>query len=228
MHLIFRAGVLSGAKIDKTSNRSAGTGGGAGCCRGGWFQRCPLESSTCRGPKSRSPRVSNPRIGQLKTTALAIGSSMSLTSFQVQPLGGGCSQGGVVLAAVVCLAGVCVWTPTKRGGGGGRQNWKKNAENYVGKLRKMRQNMRRKMPFSCNGVCLPLTPMFVNTHVDLLTPSLFSTDYGPGSTCKALVGNHTFLLWFRRRGVTPSARSSRAPIPPSPHTPSKAHRVPNS
>ena len=38
----------------------------------GWFQQCPLESSTCRGPRG-IPRVSNPRTGRLKTTALAIG-----------------------------------------------------------------------------------------------------------------------------------------------------------
>ena len=60
MCFLFGAGLFLGAKIDKTSTQSAGTGGGAGCCRGGWFRRCPLESSTCRGPKSRSPRVSNP------------------------------------------------------------------------------------------------------------------------------------------------------------------------
>ena len=95
-------------KIDETSTRSAGTGGGAGCCRGGWFQRCPLESSTRKGPKSRSSRESNPRTGRLETTALAIGPSMSLTSILAPPLGGGCSRGGVVLAAVVCLVGVCV------------------------------------------------------------------------------------------------------------------------
>ena len=32
----------------------------------------------------------------------------------------------------------------------------------------------------------PKTPMFIKTHVDLLTPSLHQCeDYGPGSTCKA-------------------------------------------
>ena len=105
----FGAGVFLGAKIDETSTRSAGTGGGAGCCRGGWFQQCPLESSTCRGPRSRSPRVSNPHTRRPKTTALAIGPSMSLTSFLALPLGGRCSRGGVVLAAVVYPVGVCVW-----------------------------------------------------------------------------------------------------------------------
>ena len=31
----------------------------------------------------------------------------------------------------------------------------------------------------------PKTPMFIKTHVDLLTPSLHQCeDYGPGSTCK--------------------------------------------
>ena len=104
------AGALPGAKIDETSTRSAGTSGGAGCCRGGWFRRCPLESTTCRGPKSRSSRVSNPRNGRLNTTALAIGPSMSLTDFLAQPLVVGCSLGGggVVLAVVVRLAGMCV------------------------------------------------------------------------------------------------------------------------
>ena len=88
-----------GVKIDETSTRSAGTGGGAGCCMGGWFQRCPLESSTCRGPRG-SPKVSNPRTGRLKTTALAIGPSMSLTIYLALSLGGGRSRGGVVLGAV--------------------------------------------------------------------------------------------------------------------------------
>ena len=37
-------------KTDETSTRSTGTGGGAGCCRGGWFPRRQLESSTCREP----------------------------------------------------------------------------------------------------------------------------------------------------------------------------------
>ena len=32
----------------------------------------------------------------------------------------------------------------------------------------------------------PKTPMFIKTHVDLLTPLLHQCeDYGPGSTCKA-------------------------------------------
>ena len=44
-------------KTDETSTRSTGTGGGAGCCRGGWFPRRRLESSTCREPKSTSSRV---------------------------------------------------------------------------------------------------------------------------------------------------------------------------
>ena len=50
-----------GGKTDETSTRSAGIGGGAGCRKGGWFQRCPLQSSTCRGPKSSSSQESNPR-----------------------------------------------------------------------------------------------------------------------------------------------------------------------
>ena len=53
----------------------------------------------------------------------------------------------------------------------------KKMRKNVEKMRKMRQNMRRKMLFSCNGVCLPQTPMFVKTHIDLLTPPLFSRDY---------------------------------------------------
>ena len=44
-------------KTDETSTRSTGTGGGAGCCRGGgWFPRRRLESSTCREPKSTNSR----------------------------------------------------------------------------------------------------------------------------------------------------------------------------
>ena len=49
-------------KTDETSTRSGGTGGGAGCCRGGWFPRRRLESSTCREPKSTSSRVRTPAL----------------------------------------------------------------------------------------------------------------------------------------------------------------------
>ena len=49
-------------KTDETSTRSTGTGGGAGCCRGGWFPRRRLESSTCRGPKSTSSRDRTPAL----------------------------------------------------------------------------------------------------------------------------------------------------------------------
>ena len=118
MCCLFGAGVFLGAKIDETSTRSAGTGGGAGCCGGRWFQRCPLESSTCRGPRSSSPRVSNPRTGRLKIAALYIGPSLSLTSFLALPLGGGCSRGRVVLAAVVNPVGVCVWVGVLEQGSG--------------------------------------------------------------------------------------------------------------
>ena len=106
VYFLFGAGRLLDAKIDETSTRSAGTGGGVGCCRGGWFQRCPLESSTCRGPKSRSPRVANPCTGRLKTTALAIAPSMSLANILALPLGGGVFPG----RGRTCG---CVW-----GGGG--------------------------------------------------------------------------------------------------------------
>ena len=96
-------GGVAGGKTDETSTLSAGTGGGAGCCRGGGgFQRCPLESSTCREPKSSSSRVSNPRTGRLKTTALAIGPSMSLTrnavSFTYGAFRGGGGVGGASCA----------------------------------------------------------------------------------------------------------------------------------
>ena len=47
-------------KTDETSTRSTGTGGGAGCCRGGWFPRRRLESSTCREPKRASSRDRTP------------------------------------------------------------------------------------------------------------------------------------------------------------------------
>ena len=107
MRFLFGAGVFLCAKKDEIPSRSAGTGGGAGCCRGGWFQRYPLESSTCRGPRSRSPWVSNPRTGRLNTTAL--GPSISLTSFLPLPLGGGVFPGRGVFAAVVSPVGVCVW-----------------------------------------------------------------------------------------------------------------------
>ena len=49
-------------KTDETSTRSTGTGGGAGCCRGGWIPRRRLESSTCREPKSTSSRVRTPAL----------------------------------------------------------------------------------------------------------------------------------------------------------------------
>ena len=44
-----------------------------------------------------SPPVSNPRTRRLKTTALAIGPSMSLTINPALSLVGGCSWGGVEL-----------------------------------------------------------------------------------------------------------------------------------
>ena len=49
-------------KTDETSTRSTGTGGGAGCCRGGWFPQRRLESSTCREPKSTSSRDRTPAL----------------------------------------------------------------------------------------------------------------------------------------------------------------------
>ena len=44
---------------------------------------------------------------------------------------------------------------------------------------------------------------------------------------QSMVGNHTLLLRFRRRGVTTSARGNRAPTLPLPHPPFQAHTVPN-
>ena len=61
---------------------------------GGWLQRCPLESSTCRGPRG-SPRVSNPRTRRLKTTALTIGPSMSLAIYPTLSLGWGVPGAGL-------------------------------------------------------------------------------------------------------------------------------------
>ena len=84
---LFGARGFLGVKNRRDLHPIRRTGGGAGCRRGGWFQRCPLESSTCRGPRG-SPRVLNPRTGQLETTALAIGRSMSLTIYPALSLGG--------------------------------------------------------------------------------------------------------------------------------------------
>ena len=53
----------------------------------------------------------------------------------------------------------------------------------------------------------------LNVHIDLLTPSLSTMErLGRRLNVQSMVGNHSLLLWLRRRGVTPSARSSRAPL----------------
>ena len=57
-------------------------------------------------------------------------------------------------------------------------------------------------------------------HIDPLTPSLSTMErLRPRLNVQSVVGNHTLLLWLRRRGVAPSARSSRAPLLLLPHTP---------
>ena len=57
-------------------------------------------------------------------------------------------------------------------------------------------------------------------HIDLLTPSLSTMErLRPRLNVQSVVGNRALLLWLRRRGVTPSVRSSRAPLLLLPHTP---------
>ena len=54
-------------------------------------------------------------------------------------------------------------------------------------------------------------------HIDLLTPLLSTMDrLWPRLNVQSVVGNRTLV---QRRGVTPSARSSRAPFLLLPHTP---------
>ena len=60
-------------------------------------------------------------------------------------------------------------------------------------------------------------------HIDLLTPSLCTVErLRPRLNVQSLVRNHTLLLWFWRRDVTPSARSNRAPLLLLPHTPRRS------
>ena len=79
--------------------------------------------------------------------------------------------------------------------------WSPGLEKNAEKMRKMRQNMRRKIWFSCHGVCLPQTPMFVKAHVDLLTTIALFKRLRPRLNTQSVAGNHTLLLWFKRRGV---------------------------
>ena len=51
-----------GGKMNETSTRSIGTGGGAICWRGGWFPRRQLESSTCGDPRSTNARDRTPAL----------------------------------------------------------------------------------------------------------------------------------------------------------------------
>ena len=69
----FWAGVFLGAKIDETFTRSASTGRDARCCRAGWFQRWPLESSTCRGTESCSIGYGNPALDKWKLPLSPVG-----------------------------------------------------------------------------------------------------------------------------------------------------------
>ena len=70
-------------------------------------------------------------------------------------------------------------------------------------------------------------------HIDLLTPSLSTMErLRPRLNVQSVVGNRALLLWLRSRGVTPSARSSGAPLLLLPHTPRRGClqrlRIPNS
>ena len=57
-------------------------------------------------------------------------------------------------------------------------------------------------------------------HIDLLTPLLSTMErLRPELNVPSMVGNHTLLLWLQRGGVTPLARSSRAPLRLLTHTP---------
>ena len=57
-------------------------------------------------------------------------------------------------------------------------------------------------------------------HIDLLTPLLSTMErLRPRLNVQSVVGHRALLLWLRRRGVNPSARSSRAPLLLLPHTP---------
>ena len=59
-------------------------------------------------------------------------------------------------------------------------------------------------------------------HIDLLTPLLSTMErLRPQLNVQSVVGNRALLLWLRRMGVTPSARSSRAPYLLLPHTPKR-------
>ena len=69
----------------------------------------PSRELYVQGTQEPQPPGIEPRTGRVKSTALTIGPSMSLTSFLALPFGGGCSRGGVVLAATVNPVGVCVW-----------------------------------------------------------------------------------------------------------------------
>ena len=59
-HVFFFSRV--GGKMNETSNRSTGIGGGASCWRGGWFPCRQLESSTCRDPRSTNARDRTPAL----------------------------------------------------------------------------------------------------------------------------------------------------------------------
>ena len=61
---ILRVTFWGWGKTDETSTLSTGTGGGAGGCRGGWFPRHRLESSTCRDSKSTSSRDRTPALDE--------------------------------------------------------------------------------------------------------------------------------------------------------------------
>ena len=70
-------------KTDETSTRSTGTGGGAGCCRGGVVPTTPTRELYVQGTQEHQLPGSNPRTGRLKTTALTTGPCRSLALFGV-------------------------------------------------------------------------------------------------------------------------------------------------
>ena len=74
----------------------------------------------------------------------------------------------------------------------------------------------------CDGKCgfLVMVHASPNPYVcqDADRESHHSTvvqEEGHYSLSKTQIGNHTIRLWFKRRGITHLARSSRAPILPS-------------
>ena len=83
-------------------------------------------------------------------------------------------------------------------------------------LQEMRKDAgMRKMWASCNGVCLLQTPIFVKTHVDLLTPSLCSRGYKTMETFGPPTVRQEDDRWVRHQqqeGRDPATTSKRAGV----------------